>query len=171
MKIIPIFVASAALSALAACATAPDEIIVTTNDRPVYSTPEAYAAGQAAYLAWNGARRGWTTTASGLQYRREGRAHPEGAQPSETDTVSVHYEGTFIDGRKFDSSYDRGEPAEFPLNRVIKGWTEGVALMRVGETFYFAIPAELGYGARWVGGDELPPNSTLLFKVELLEVK
>jgi FKBP-type peptidyl-prolyl cis-trans isomerase FkpA len=171
MKIIPIFVASAALSALAACATAPDEIVVTTNDRPVYSTPEAYAAGQAAYLAWNGARRGWTTTASGLQYRREGRAHPEGAQPSETDTVSVHYEGTFIDGRKFDSSYDRGEPAEFPLNRVIKGWTEGVALMRVGETFYFAIPAELGYGARWVGGDELPPNSTLLFKVELLEVK
>ena len=167
MKIIPIFVAAAAL---AACATAPDEIIVTTNDRPVYSTPEAYAAGQAAYLAWNGARRGWTTTASGLQYRREGRAHPEGAQPSETDTVRVHYEGTFIDGRKFDSSYDRGEPAEFPLNRVIKGWTEGVALMRVGETFYFAIPAELGYGARWVSGDELPPNSTLLFKVELLEV-
>ena len=168
MKIIPIFVAA---TALAACATAPDEIVVTTNDRPVYSTPEAYAAGQAAYLAWNGARRGWTTTASGLQYRREGRAHPQGAQPTATSTVSVHYEGTFIDGRKFDSSYDRGEPAEFPLNRVIKGWTEGVALMRVGETFHFAIPADLAYGARWVGGDEIPPNSTLLFKVELLEVK
>lgn len=158
-------------TALAACATAPDEIVVTTNDRPVYSTPEAYEAGQAAYLAWNGARRGWTTTASGLQYRREGAAHPEGAQPTGTSTVRVHYEGTFIDGRKFDSSYDRGEPAEFPLNRVIKGWTEGVALMRAGETFYFAIPASLGYGDRWVGGDELPPNSTLLFKVELLEVK
>lgn len=158
-------------TALAACATAPDEIVVTTNDRPVYSTPEQYEAGQAAYLAWNGARRGWTTTASGLQYRREGPAHPEGAQPTETSTVRVHYEGTFIDGRKFDSSYDRGEPAEFPLNRVIKGWTEGVALMRAGETFYFAIPASLGYGDRWVGGDELPPNSTLLFKVELLEVK
>jgi FKBP-type peptidyl-prolyl cis-trans isomerase len=172
MKIIPIFVTcTLAAASLAACATAPDEIIVTTNDRPVYSTPEEYEAGQAAYLAWNGARRGWTTTASGLQYRREGAARPEGARPTETSTVSVHYEGTFIDGRKFDSSYDRGEPAEFPLNRVIKGWTEGVALMRVGETFHFAIPATLGYGDRWVGGDELPPNSTLLFKVELLEVK
>ena len=166
MKIIPIFVACAAL---AACATAPEPVAV---DAPiVHSTPEEYTAGQAAYLAWNGARRGWTTTASGLQYRRDGTAHPEGAQPAGTDTVRVHYEGTFIDGRKFDSSYDRGEPAEFPLNRVIKGWTEGVALMRVGETFQFAIPADLGYGARWVGGDELPPNSTLLFKVELLEVK
>ena len=172
MKIIPIFVAcTLGAAALSACATAPDEVIVTTDDPRVHSTPEEYIAGQAAYLAWNGARRGWTTTASGLQYRREGRAHPQGAQPTATSTVSVHYEGTFIDGRKFDSSYDRGEPAEFPLNRVIKGWTEGVALMRVGETFHFAIPADLAYGARWVGGDEIPPNSTLLFKVELLEVK
>ena len=135
-------------------------------------TPQqAWDAGNTAYLAWNGARRGWTTTESGLQYRRIGKAHPEGAQPSATDTVKVHYRGTFIDGREFDSSYARNAPAEFPLNRVIKGWTEGVALMRVGETFYFAIPAELGYGARWVGGDELPPNSTLRFSVELLDVK
>ncbi|MBU1347024.1 MAG: FKBP-type peptidyl-prolyl cis-trans isomerase [Alphaproteobacteria bacterium] len=154
---------------LAACATAPAPVSVA--DPIGHSTQAEWDAGQAAYLTWNGARRGWTTTESGLQYRREGRANPAGARPSATDTVSVHYEGTFIDGRKFDSSYDRGEPAEFPLNRVIKGWTEGVALMHVGETFYFAIPAELGYGARWVGGDELPPNSTLLFKVELLEVK
>jgi len=170
MKIIPIFVAvPLAALALTACATAPEPVAIV--DPTVHSTPEEYTAGQAAYLAWNGARRGWTTTASGLQYRLEGRAHPEGRQPVETDTVSVNYEGTFIDGRKFDSSYDRGEPAEFPLNRVIKGWTEGVALMHVGETFYFAIPASLGYGERWVGGGELPPNSTLLFKVELLEVK
>ncbi|WP_309628989.1 FKBP-type peptidyl-prolyl cis-trans isomerase [Brevundimonas sp.] len=170
MKIIPILVAiPLATLTLAACATAPEPVAV---DAPVvHSTPEVYEAGQAAYLAWNGARRGWTTTASGLQYRREGAARPEGAQPTGTQTVRVHYEGTFIDGRKFDSSYDRGEPAEFPLNRVIAGWTEGVALMRVGETFHFAIPASLGYGDRWVGGDELPPNSTLLFKVELLEVK
>ncbi|AQR61388.1 peptidylprolyl isomerase [Brevundimonas sp. LM2] len=152
--------------ALAACATAP----APTPAPAAYSTQAEYDAGQAAYLAWNGQRRGWTTTASGLQYRREGRARPNGTQPSATDTVKVHYQGTFIDGRTFDSSYDRGEPAEFPLNRVIKGWTEGVALMRVGETWHFAIPASLGYGERWVGGDELPPNSTLLFKVELLEV-
>ncbi len=166
MKIIPIFVAAATL---AACATAPEPAAVI--DPNAHSTQAQWDAGQAAYLAWNGARRGWTTTASGLQYRREGRALSDAPQPSATDTVSVNYEGTFIDGRKFDSSYDRGEPAEFPLNRVIKGWTEGVALMHVGETFYFAIPATLGYGDRWVGGDELPPNSTLLFKVELLEVK
>ena len=159
--------ALAALS-LTACATTP--VTAPALDPTIHSTPAEYEAGQAAYLAWNGQRRGWTTTPSGLQYRREGRAHPEGAQPTATDTVKVHYEGTFIDGRKFDSSYDRGEPAEFPLNRVIRGWTEGVALMRVGETFYFAIPATLGYGDRWVGGDELPPNSTLLFKVELLDV-
>ncbi len=170
MKVIPSFAVTALLAtALAACATTPSP---APADAPVrYSTQAEYDAGQAAYLAWNGTRRSWTTTESGLQYRLDGRAHPEGAQPASTDTVRVHYEGTFIDGRKFDSSYDRGEPAEFPLNRVIKGWTEGVALMRVGETYHFAIPADLGYGARWVGGDELPPNSTLLFKVELLEVK
>lgn len=170
MKIIPIFVASAfAALALSACATAPETAEVAQPVR--HSTQAEWEAGQAAYLAWNGARRGWTTTESGLQYRLEGRAHPEGRQPASTDTVRVHYEGTFIDGRKFDSSYDRGEPTEFPLNRVIRGWTEGVALMRVGETYQFVIPADLAYGNRWVGGDELPPNSTLRFKVELLEVK
>jgi FKBP-type peptidyl-prolyl cis-trans isomerase len=158
--------ATAAL-ALAACATVPAA-------PPAPSGPASQAgwdAGNVAYLAWNGARRGWTTTASGLQYRRVGAAHPEGRQPTAADTVRVHYRGTFVDGRQFDSSYDRGEPAEFPLGRVIDGWTEGVALMREGETFEFVIPAALGYGDRWVGGDELPPNSTLLFSVELLEVK
>lgn len=159
---------AAALLSLAACATAPTPAPIV--DPNAHSTQAEWDAGQAAYLAWNGARRGWTTTESGLQYRRIGRAHPEGTQPTATDTVKVNYEGTFIDGRKFDSSYDRGEPAEFPLNRVIRGWTEGVALMHVGETYEFVIPASLGYGARWVGGDELPPNSTLIFKVELLDV-
>ena len=163
-----------ALAALAltvsACATAaPDPAAPRPTEGP--DTQDNWDAGNAAYLVWNGARPGWTTTASGLQYRRVGKAHPEGAQPAATDTVKVHYRGTFIDGREFDSSYARNEPAEFPLNRVIKGWTEGVALMRVGEKFEFVIPASLGYGARWVGGDELPPNSTLLFTVELLEVK
>ena len=166
--------AAAALMSLTACATGPVERTAPTSELRAPAGPssqEAWDAGNRAYLDWNGARSGWSTTASGLQYRRIGKANPAGAQPAATDTVSVHYRGTFIDGREFDSSYARNEPAEFPLNRVIKGWTEGVALMRVGETFYFAIPASLGYGERWVGGDELPPNSTLLVTVELLEVK
>jgi FKBP-type peptidyl-prolyl cis-trans isomerase FkpA len=151
---------------LSACATVGD-----TPPAPAGPATQAnWDAGNTAYLAWNGARRGWTTTESGLQYRRVGAAHLQGAQPGATDTVKVHYRGAFIDGREFDSSYSRNEPAEFPLNRVIKGWTEGVALMRVGETYEFVIPAALAYGERWVGGDELPPNSTLIFTVELLDV-
>lgn len=156
-----------ALSALslAACAMTP-----AATPAPVGpATQENWDAGQAAYLAWNGQRRGWTTTESGLQYRRIGKAHPEGVQPKATDTVKVHYRGVRIDGVEFDSSYKRGEPASFPLNRVIRGWTEGVALMRVGETFEFAIPAGLAYGGRRVGED-IPANSALIFTVELLDV-
>ena len=162
-----ILLAAAAALTLTACASTPD----TPYDFSGASTQANWDAGNAAYLSWNAARGGWTTTASGLQYRRVGPARPSGRQPASTDTVKVHYRGTFVDGREFDSSYARNEPAEFPLNRVIKGWTEGVGLMRVGETFEFVIPAALGYGERWVGGDELPPNSTLLFTVELLDLK
>ena len=162
----PILIPALSALVLSACASAPEPAPV--DPRP--PSQERWEAGQAAYLAWSGARRGWTTTESGLQHRREGRANPDGAQPGATDTVRVHYEGTFIDGRVFDSSYERGEPISFPLNRVIRGWTEGVQLMREGETFHFVIPAELAYGERGAGGGEIPPNSALLFKVELLEV-
>lgn len=151
--------------ALAACSTA------GPSPAPVPTEPSqaGWEAGQAAYLAWNAEQRGWTTTESGLQFRREGRANPGGARPGPTDTVRVHYRGTFIDGREFDSSLD-SDPIEFPLNRVIPGWTEGLQLMRVGETFEFAIPGNLAYRDRWVGGDLIPPNSALLFRVELLAV-
>jgi FKBP-type peptidyl-prolyl cis-trans isomerase FkpA len=162
---IRIVLAAASALVLSACAVAPAPVA-----DPGPPSQERWDAGNAAYLTWNGARRGWTTTASGLQYRRVGPAHSEGRQPGPTDTVKVHYRGTFIDGREFDSSYARNEPAEFPLNRVIKGWTEGVGLMRVGEKYEFVIPAGLAYGSRWEGGDELPPNSTLLFTGELLDV-
>jgi FKBP-type peptidyl-prolyl cis-trans isomerase FkpA len=167
-------VAAAFALSVAACASGPAELTAPTSEvrAPVGEASQAnWDASNAAYLAWNGARSGWTTTASGLQYRRVGPANPDGRQPAATDTVKVHYRGTFIDGREFDSSWSRNEPTEFPLNRVIKGWTEGVGLMREGERFEFVIPADLAYGSRWVGGDELPPNSTLLFTVDLLEVK
>jgi FKBP-type peptidyl-prolyl cis-trans isomerase FkpA len=162
-----LLLAAAAVSLVACASTPPPAPAVALGT----GTAEGWAASNVEYLRINGARRGWTTTDSGLQYRRVGPARPAGRQPVATDTVKVHYRGTFVDGREFDSSYSRNEPAEFPLNRVIKGWTEGVALMREGEKFEFVIPAGLGYGERWVGGDALPPNSTLLFTVELLEVK
>ena len=168
---------SALALSLAACASAPAEPAgpVAPSSEVRATVGEAnqtnWDAGNRAYLDWNGAQAGWTTTESGLQYRRIGEAKPEGRQPAATDTVKVHYRGTFIDGREFDSSWSRNEPTEFPLNRVIRGWTEGVGLMHEGERFEFVIPASLAYGERWVGGGDLPPNSTLLFTVDLLEVK
>ena len=108
-----------------------------------------------------------TTTASGLKYEvlKEGT----GPKPSATDKVTVHYKGTLTDGTVFDSSYDRGQPATFPLNQVIKGWTEGVQLMPLGSKYKFTIPPELGYGARGAGG-KIPPNATLVFEVELIKI-
>ena len=109
------------------------------------------------------------TTASGLQYKlvKEGT----GAQPKENDTVTVNYRGTLIDGKtEFDSSYKRGEPATFPVNGVIKGWTEALQLMKVGSKYQLFIPPNLAYGERAVGPD-ISPNSTLIFDVELMGVK
>ena len=119
-----------------------------------------------AYLDANAKKEGVTVTESGLQY--EVLQAAEGAKPAATDTVKVHYTGTLIDGTKFDSSVDRGEPAQFPLNRVIAGWTEGVQLMNVGSKFKFTIPAELAYGERDMG--VIKPNSVLVFEVELLDI-
>ena len=118
------------------------------------------------FLAENGKREEVTTTESGLQY--EVLEEGDGAQPTREDQVTVHYKGELLDGTVFDSSYDRGEPATFPLNRVIPGWTEGLQLMQVGAKYRFYIPPELGYGARDTG--TIPPNSTLIFQVELLSI-
>ncbi len=106
------------------------------------------------------------TTDSGLKY--EILTEGSGASPTAEDSVTVHYEGTLMDGTKFDSSYDRGETITFPLNRVIRGWTEGVQLMKEGAKYKFTIPSELAYGEE--GGGPIPPNADLIFTVELIKV-
>jgi FKBP-type peptidyl-prolyl cis-trans isomerase FklB len=119
------------------------------------------------FLAENAKKPGVKTTPSGLQYLviREG----SGPSPADTSTVKVHYVGTLLDGTKFDSSRDRGEPATFPLNGVIRGWTEGVQLMKPGALYRFWIPYSLGYGEQGAG-DKIPGGSLLIFEVELLEI-
>ena len=139
----------------------------------VYNT---YAANKSAeenrklgaeFLAANKQKSDVIETASGLQYLvlKEGEGQ---AKPTATDSVKVHYHGTLIDGTVFDSSVERGESISFPLNRVIKGWTEGVQLMSVGSKYKFFIPADLAYGNRASG--KIGPGSTLIFEVELLGI-
>ena len=119
------------------------------------------------FLAKNKSKAGVKTTASGLQYSVEKEG--TGPKPKATDTVKVHYLGTKIDGTKFDSSYDRGQPATFPLNGVIKGWTEGLQLMSVGSKYKLYVPADLAYGEN--GPGQIGPNATLIFDVELLGIE
>ena len=126
------------------------------------------AADGKKFLEDNKKKEGVKTTATGLEYKvlKEGN----GPQPKATDTVTVDYKGTLIDGTEFDSSYKRGQPATFPLNGVIKGWTEGLQLMKTGAKYQFFIPAELAYGQRAMGPD-IPANSTLIFEVDLKSVQ
>lgn len=121
----------------------------------------------AAFLKENANNKSIYTTKSGLQYKklRDGN----GKRPNANSTVKVHYTGTLIDGTKFDSSIDRGEPIEFPVGAVIPGWTEGLQLMDEGSKYMLYIPYTLGYGEQPVG--DIPPGSTLIFEVELLEIK
>lgn len=133
----------------------------------------AAEAGKAArmegekFLAENAKKPGVTTTKSGLQY--EVLVEGTGRQPKASDTVRCHYEGTLLDGSVFDSSYRRGEPADFGLRQVIAGWTEGVQLMKEGAKFRFYIPYNLAYGERGAGSD-IPPYAALIFDVELIKV-
>ncbi|NVD07644.1 FKBP-type peptidyl-prolyl cis-trans isomerase [Vibrio sp. JPW-9-11-11] len=143
-------------------------------DKRVAETMQAQAAEKAAEAKKAGEdfqaefekQEGVKKTETGLLYQVLTPA--EGEQPKDTDTVQVHYKGTLIDGTQFDSSYDRGEPATFPLNRVIPGWTEGVQLMPVGSKFKFVIPPQLAYGEQ--DTPTIPANSTLVFEVELLKI-
>lgn len=127
---------------------------------------EAAAGEGKAFLLKNGQREGVTTLPSGLQY--EVLTAGEGDKPSAEDQVRTHYHGTLIDGTVFDSSYQRGQPAEFPVGGVIAGWTEALQLMGVGSKWRLYVPSELAYGAQGVGS--IPPHSVLVFDVELLAV-
>ncbi len=128
---------------------------------------ETRVAGEA-YLKANADKEGVTVTASGLQYSviTEG----DGAKPTASDEVTVHYRGTLLDGTEFDSSYSRGSPTTFTLNQVIPGWTEGVQLMNVGSKYLLVVPSDLAYGERGAGGS-IGPHETLIFEVELIEIK
>jgi len=120
------------------------------------------------FLAENKKKKGVITLPSGLQYQviKEGT----GKIPKATDTVTTHYRGTLIDGTEFDSSYKRGEPASFPVNGVIKGWTEALQLMKVGSKWQLFIPSNLAYGPQGAG-QAIGPNATLIFEIELLSIK
>jgi FKBP-type peptidyl-prolyl cis-trans isomerase FkpA len=155
-KLVALFVA--AMPALVA-AQAPEPAAVERD--------ADYHNRQNLYLYGLKSSDGWLQTASGLRYRKV----KDGAgdeRPSPTDTVTIHYAGRFIDGAEFDSSVTRGEPATFPLPRLIKGWQEGVPLMDVGDTYEFAIPYHLAYGPK--GRGPIPGGATLLFTIELIAI-
>lgn len=150
-------VAAASLCLFGCSKTTPSDSNAVTNTVAAAAATTTAPAGE------------WTTTASGLKYQ----VMKQGAgtvSPKATDTVKVHYHGTLLDGSVFDSSVQRGEPISFPLNRVIAGWTEGLQLMKVGDKFKFEIPANLAYGES-SPGPGIPPNSTLVFEVELLGIQ
>ncbi len=137
-------------------------------DRQRQQAGEANMKEGAEFLASNKTKEGVVTLPSGLQYKimKEGT----GPKPAATDTVVCNYRGTLLNGKEFDSSYKRGQPATFPLNRVIKGWTEAVQLMPVGSKWQLFIPPDLAYGANGAGPD-IGPNATLIFEVELMSIQ
>jgi FKBP-type peptidyl-prolyl cis-trans isomerase len=150
------------MAAACVCLLGCNQTPSTTSDNNAATNPPGAAAAPAA-------AGDMTTTASGLKYQV--LKHGTGTvSPKATDTVKVHYEGKLLDGTVFDSSIARGQPATFPLNAVIPGWTEGLQLMKVGDKFKFEIPANLAYGAN-SPSPSIPPNSTLIFEVELLGIE
>ena len=139
----------------------------------MFTKPDPELAGKnkqtgEAFLAENAGKEGVITTTSGLQYII--LTAGEGDKPTASSNVTVHYQGTTLDGKEFDSSYSRNTPATFPLNRVIAGWTEGVQLMPIGAKYRFFIHPDLGYGAKGAGA-AIGPNETLIFDVELLSIQ
>ncbi|WP_448213697.1 FKBP-type peptidyl-prolyl cis-trans isomerase [Colwellia sp. MEBiC06753] len=145
-----------------------DQQMKTKQQEMIAQQAESALADGQKYLEENAKREGVMVTESGIQY--EVVSEGEGEKPAATDTVKVHYTGTFTNGEVFDSSVERGEPAVFPLNRVIRGWTEGVQLMSVGSKYKFTIPSDLAYGPNG-NPPRIPGNSVLNFEIELLEIQ
>ncbi len=172
-------IAVAAIMALAACSDSSDtdqaaqedsQPVVppaTDESKDTLSMTEAYALENQQYLETNKANDGVQVTESGLQYVVLEKG--DGASPTQDGFVTIHYRGKFIDGTEFDSSHSRGEPATFPVGRVIPGFTEALLLMQEGDTFEVTIPSDLAYGEDGAGGGVIPGNSTLIFELELLE--
>lgn len=174
--------AAAMVAGLAACASGGDDGPVRrapaepmgpstglVDRAPIRAlTAEQNRARSAAFMAANASRPGVVTSPSGLQYRIERPVTADIPRPSAADVVRVHYEGRLLDGQVFDSSFERGEPVEFPLSGVIGAWREGLQYVRPGETVTIWAPSELAYGARGSGNGEIPPFSALIFRVELL---
>lgn len=177
-NLVPILIASVALSGAAMAKPAKKPAAKKSAATATRETPESQRApkslvdtewlnAQQLYLFTLKPENGWTTTSSGLRWRRV-KGDGSGAKPLVSDTVTVHYTGTFIGGDKFDSSVDRGEPATFPLGKLIKGWQEAIPLMGVGDKFEIAVPMEIAYGP--TGKGPIPPGATLLFTIELLGI-
>lgn len=150
-----------------------DNVSAPTTQPNTQATPAANQAASAAFLSANQAKPGVVTLSNGLQYKE--LAPGKGASPTDDDTVVVEYVGTLIDGTKFDSSYDRGQPATFPVAAVIPGWTQALKLMKPGATWELYIPAALAYGEQGVPGNPgqppvIGPNQALIFKVHLVSV-
>ena len=157
---------------VASCAEPPEAEPAQPSDPAAALQPEdavmAAPTDGAAFMAQNGGREGVVTLPSGLQY--EVLAEGDGATPGPTSMVTTHYHGTLIDGTVFDSSVQRNQPASFPVNGVIAGWTEALQLMQVGDKWRLVLPPDLAYGDRGAGG-VIRPGATLVFEVELLEVQ
>lgn len=149
----------------------PNEALIFDVELIKVKNPEINLKEANEFLAENAKKEGVKTTESGLQYQVLTEGEADGKSPEATDTVEVHYQGTLLNGTEFDSSYSRGETIEFPLNRVIPGWTEGVQLMSEGDKYRFFIPPALAYGERGTPGGPIGPNEALIFDVELISVK
>ena len=151
------FVLALALVVLAACG--PNKQVAADN-----------LTAANTFLAKNGKAAGGVTLPSGLQYKIVQSGPVTGAKPQKGDEVKVHYEGKLLDGKVFDSSYERGAPAAMPIDALIPAWIEALQLMRPGDVWMLYVPPELGYGEEGAGGGEIPGNSVLIFKIELLGV-